>query len=143
MGLTRIKSNSPSFIQPFVGGTVQLNLDPAIDWIQLGSIVNIQGGGEYEVIAISGFSHTLELIVNITEPEQVVPESVIYPVKESNEAGSPVGLSDVLTISNNAEGRKITGLAKGAGIGDAVAFEQIYFDENINPLVTYNTAAGN
>lgn len=52
-------------------------------------------------------------------------------------------LQQVLQKGNYAGEMKITGLSEGTQPGDAIIFEQINIDENINPLQTYNTAAGN
>lgn len=83
MGLTRIKSNTQSFLQPQLGQTVNVVIDPSIDWLRLGQTVHIPEGGIYTIEAQTGFIYTLKLQTAIAVPGTSVTANVIYPISDA------------------------------------------------------------
>lgn len=87
MALTRINTEiAGSFLQPVLGGTVNIIADPGIDWLKVGMTVQIPNGGIYEIMSNSGFVYNLKLETAIALPGQVVSANVIYPVSDNNAA---------------------------------------------------------
>lgn len=86
MGLTRINSNSSSFIQPALGGFVSIITDPGIDWLKVGGTVHIPEGGIYKIMNISGFVHQLKLETAIAAQGQTVEVNIIHPVSDQSAA---------------------------------------------------------
>lgn len=82
MAITRIKSNASSFIQPPLGSSAAVVLDPGIDWIKTGILVHIPDGGVYKIESISGFVHQLKLETAIAAPGEIVRAALIFPVSE-------------------------------------------------------------
>lgn len=85
MALTRIKSNTSSFLQPSLGEVVTIVLDPGIDWLKVGFRVHIPNGGVYQILNRSGFVYELKLLTAIALPGQVVIASIVHPVDTDSE----------------------------------------------------------
>lgn len=88
MGLTRIQSNTSSFIQPGLGGHVNAIVDPGIDWFKVGMQVHIPEGGIYEIVNISGFVFELKLMTAVAAEGQAVDVDIIHPINDHSAATS-------------------------------------------------------
>ena len=84
MGLTQIKSNSQSFVQPVLEGVVNVILDPMIDWIRVGQLVHIVDGGIYYVQSKSGFTYQVKLQTAAVPPGSTINITLVHPVGEKD-----------------------------------------------------------
>lgn len=77
------KTNS-SFLQPAIGGTVDIVADPMIDWLTVGARVHVLGGGIYEVTANTMYVWTFRLETAEVAESTLVRADTFYPVSQQN-----------------------------------------------------------
>jgi len=89
---TKIKSRSfGTFIQPPLGGQVNVILYTAIDWFKKDVHVYIPGAGVYKVVSGMANIFRLELITYEAVPGSTVTANVAFPVDPPGSDGSGWG----------------------------------------------------